>query len=149
VGADAGSSHAPGSSDSDAFDRAARLLRTAGHERITLVDETTAHLLADRYVISSEARGLVLRGPVTEPDHVSASARVTPFVGRDRELSTLQAVFDECERERRARGVTGPPGIGKSRLRRELVAALRQRARRRAAPASSPLRAAPGPRSCR
>jgi hypothetical protein len=42
----------------------------------------------------------------------------TPFVGRDRELSTLRALLDECVNETVARAVlvTGFPGAGKSRL---------------------------------
>ncbi|MFT3769710.1 MAG: AAA family ATPase [Minicystis sp.] len=48
----------------------------------------------------------------------------TPLVGRDRELATLQAAFAECVSEPVARAavVSGPAGIGKSRLRYELLA---------------------------
>ncbi|HZF50461.1 MAG TPA: protein kinase [Polyangiaceae bacterium] len=54
----------------------------------------------------------------------------TPCVGRDREIASLVALFEECIEEPAARAVlvTGPAGIGKSRLRIELVRALRDRA---------------------
>src|SRR6185437_9921765 len=52
--------------------------------------------------------------------------RVTPFVGRDRELASLLATLDECAAEPVARAVlvTAPAGTGKSRLTRELLRAV-------------------------
>jgi class 3 adenylate cyclase/tetratricopeptide (TPR) repeat protein len=49
-----------------------------------------------------------------------------PLVGRREELAELRAAFEAAVSERRCRLVTvlGPPGIGKSRLARELAAAL-------------------------
>src|SRR5262249_5694981 len=45
------------------------------------------------------------------------------FVGRDRELHAVASIFEECLEQPAARKVlvVGAPGIGKSRLRRELV----------------------------
>jgi class 3 adenylate cyclase len=53
-----------------------------------------------------------------------------PLVGRRAELARVRAVFDQAVSERGCRLVTvlGPPGIGKSRLARELAADLRDRA---------------------
>jgi class 3 adenylate cyclase/tetratricopeptide (TPR) repeat protein len=53
-----------------------------------------------------------------------------PLVGRDRELGVLSGVFEDTVRTRSSRLVTvlGPPGIGKSRLAHELLAAVRDRA---------------------
>ena len=50
----------------------------------------------------------------------------TPLVGRHEQLARLRAAFDAAVSERCCRLVTvlGPPGIGKSRLATELVAAL-------------------------
>jgi class 3 adenylate cyclase len=49
-----------------------------------------------------------------------------PLVGRRQELARVREIFDEAVAERRCRLVTvvGPPGIGKSRLARELDSAL-------------------------
>jgi class 3 adenylate cyclase len=53
-----------------------------------------------------------------------------PLVGRLEELAKLRAAFDAAVSQRRCRLVTvlGPPGIGKSRLARELDSALAGRA---------------------
>ena len=50
----------------------------------------------------------------------------TPFVGRESELGRLRAAFDDAVATRSARFVTviGSPGVGKTRLSRELEDAL-------------------------
>jgi class 3 adenylate cyclase/tetratricopeptide (TPR) repeat protein len=55
----------------------------------------------------------------------------TPFVGRGEELGRLRAAFDEAVASRAPRLATivGVPGVGKSRLARELLAGLRDEAR--------------------
>ncbi len=55
--------------------------------------------------------------------------RETPCVGRERELRRLLDIFDECVSEPVARVVlvTSPAGAGKSRLRYELVRAIKAR----------------------
>src|SRR4051812_13054463 len=52
--------------------------------------------------------------------------RTTPLVGRDRELELLQSVWGRAVGERRPHLVTliGPPGIGKSRLCREITSVV-------------------------
>ncbi|MDI1479876.1 serine/threonine-protein kinase [Polyangium sp. y55x31] len=52
-----------------------------------------------------------------------------PFVGRERELGVLFSALEACLEEVSPRAVlvTGPPGIGKSRLGRELVRGVRRR----------------------
>jgi tetratricopeptide (TPR) repeat protein len=54
----------------------------------------------------------------------------SPFVDRTQELTVLHSALERATTERRCRlaAVLGPPGIGKSRLVRELVAAVHDRA---------------------
>ncbi len=76
-------------------------------------------------------------GPPLRLDEISAGllaitrpllGKATPCVGRERELATLEATFRESATEEVARAVlvTGPAGVGKSRLLRELETRLRQ-----------------------
>jgi hypothetical protein len=53
-----------------------------------------------------------------------------PLVGREQELASLRAAFEQAREARQARLVTlvGEPGIGKTRLARELVSALGEEA---------------------
>jgi eukaryotic-like serine/threonine-protein kinase len=91
------------------------------------LDETAAGLLAARFEIGGEAG---LRRLLRErPDAIPARrllGRVTPCVGRQRELGALQALWDECVSESVARValVTGAAGVGKSRVRHELLRSL-------------------------
>lgn len=80
----------------------------------------------------------------------SLLGRAPPFVGRDAELAALEGAFDACVREKAARLVVveGDAGTGKTRLVRELLAALARRAsplviaaRGEVAERSEPLRA--------
>lgn len=91
------------------------------------LDDVSAGLLDMRFEIRGDARGLELRRERERRD-VSRTllGRPTPFVGRERELGTLRSIFDECVAEPVARCVlvTGPAGIGKSRLANELTAKL-------------------------
>ena len=56
-----------------------------------------------------------------------AAVPASTFVGRERELSVLTAVYGDCVWSPRARAaiLTAAPGFGKSRLVRELLAAVR------------------------
>ncbi len=118
----------------EVIDRAARLLDhepSSRAERQALpvrLDPTTAGLLDLRFDVGGDSAGLVLRGP---RELVSSArtllGRPTPCVGRERELSSLVALFQECVSEPLARAVlvTAPPGVGKSRVAHELVRRLR------------------------
>lgn len=94
------------------------------------IDEVTESLLPPSFELGSDARGRYLAGErlATEPARL-VLGRAVPCVGRERELVSLQALLDECVDEPVARAVvlTGPPGIGKSRIRHELCAALERR----------------------
>ncbi|MDC3958980.1 protein kinase domain-containing protein [Polyangium jinanense] len=110
------------------IDRAAALSRAAP-PRVVLLDEVTAGLLDIRFQVTVGPAGLTLRG---ESELVEASrpllGKPSPCVGRDRELRVLLDLLDESVRESVARVVlvTGPPGIGKSRLRQEFVRQVRR-----------------------
>ena len=99
---------------------------------IIRVDEVAAGLLGTRFDVAGDVGGLFL---VCERDAAMPErlllGRPTPCVGRDRELRMLDALFDECEGEPTARAVViaGEAGVGKSRLRHELIRRLESRAR--------------------
>ena len=89
------------------------------------IDEGLVGLLDPRFLVRSEAEGFVLeseRAPQNAPR--TLLGRPTPCVGRDRELALLLGSVEQCIDEGAARAVlvTAPPGVGKSRLRHELLA---------------------------
>jgi tetratricopeptide (TPR) repeat protein len=108
----------------EVVDRASALARDAEPGSV-LADTTTSELGRGRFEFrarddgSSSIVGEQLRG-------ARERAGGAPFVGREPEMAQVMSAFD------RARGdstpilvtVTGPPGIGKSRLRREVLARI-------------------------
>lgn len=120
----------------EVIDLAAELLRSAtgggrmpsappGVNQVRIdVDAMTAALLDSRFEITRTGTSFLLRG---ERDPIEATrtllGRVTPCVGRDRELSLLRMYLDECVNEPIARTVlvTAPAGFGKSRVRHEFM----------------------------
>lgn len=108
----------------EVVDRASSLARDA-EAAMVLADATTSELGRGRFEFrarddGSSIVGEQLRGPRAE------RAGGAPFVGREPEMAQVVNAFE------RARGdatpilvtVTGPPGIGKSRLRREVLARI-------------------------
>jgi eukaryotic-like serine/threonine-protein kinase len=90
------------------------------------IDATTAGLLGARFeVVAGEAHATLRR----ERDPADTEAPRTllgapaPFVGRERELATLEAILRATVEDRTAQAVlvTGASGIGKSRLLGELL----------------------------
>jgi tetratricopeptide (TPR) repeat protein len=131
----------------EAIDRAARLLHArtrpkGGFRRVKLgtpaepppplvpqdapiaLDEVTAGLLGSAFDVSADELGLVLRG---KREVVEASrtllGKPTVCVGRERELGMLDAIYAESVSEPVARVVlvTAPAGVGKTRVRDELL----------------------------
>ncbi len=102
---------------------------SAGLSPIRL-DETTAGLLDSRFDVGGDESGLALFGlrPSGAPTR-TLLGKATPFVGRDRELASLLALFDECAGEPVARAVlvTAAAGTGKTRLVHEFVRQVRTR----------------------
>ncbi len=92
----------------------------ASAARRIALDEVTAGLLDARFNVLRDDDGCSLDDGSEAPAAArTLLGRATPFVGRERELRTLRATWDECVGEAVARAVLlrGPPGIGKSRLR--------------------------------
>ena len=110
------------------IDRAAALLARRSAERggSILLDPPSASLLETRFELQPGPEGSLLQGERATEGLRTLLGRPSPCVGRDREISFLRAWFDECESEPRARVVllTASAGLGKSRLRHELLGRL-------------------------
>src|SRR6185503_13120458 len=112
------------------IDRAVTMLRRSSRAGIgpsIVVDDLVAGLLDDRFEIRGDEHALCLRG---EQAGIAGTRNLlgkpTPCVGRAREIALLESTLSECIDDRVARGVliTGVAGMGKSRLRHELVRQL-------------------------
>jgi tetratricopeptide (TPR) repeat protein len=124
----------------DPVNVAARLEQSARRGEILLGDGTF-RLVRDVALVEPVGE-LALRGKTRQvsawrllsvlPDLPAfARALATPFVGREEELGALEAAFERAAAERCCQLVTvlGQPGIGKSRLVRELATTVGDRAR--------------------
>ena len=94
------------------------------------IDEALAALLGERFEILRDDLGTEILGErmVAEAKRTMLG-KSTSLVGRDEELSALMDAYERCEQERRpvAVYVSGPEGIGKSRLRHAFLLMLTQR----------------------
>jgi tetratricopeptide (TPR) repeat protein len=119
----------------DVIDRAARLLRAVTLEstgvesgRTIRIDDVVAGLLDSRFDVAGDSVGLALSGEAERADwRRTLLGKACPCVGRERELASLRAIFDESSSEPVSRVglVTAPPGAGKSRLVQEALLRLR------------------------
>jgi hypothetical protein len=96
-------------------------------ESAVAVDEVAAGLLDSRFELQRHEERVWLVGERDVTRARQVLGRDTPCVGRDRELRALEALFQDCVGDdggAQVALVTGPPGIGKSRLAHELLARL-------------------------
>jgi class 3 adenylate cyclase len=124
----------------DAVNVAARLEQTAEPGEI-LIGEATRRLLPENVMLEAiEAPALKGKASPTQawrlidvlPDVPAFMRKLdNPFVGREREVAILEEALTRAAEDRACHLVTvlGPPGIGKSRLARELLSAIGPRAR--------------------
>lgn len=107
----------------DVVDRAAALARDASKSQV-LADTTTSELARGRYEMQVRADGTSVVGPpvVGRTDLAGGS----PFVGREADLSQIASSYERCQDDETPIlvTVTGPAGIGKTRLRREALAQI-------------------------
>ncbi|XYH94989.1 protein kinase domain-containing protein [Sorangium sp. So ce1128] len=110
------------------IDRASALLAASSSDAHSVrLDRMTADLLGDRFEVSHDGSPFALVGELETADEArKLLGKPTRCLGRERELLLLQATFDECVAESQARAVlvTAEAGVGKSRLRHELVRRL-------------------------
>lgn len=107
----------------EVVDRAASLSREAQKGQV-LVDSTTSELGRGRYEFRLRDDGSAYLGL---PNRLGPSrSGGAPFVGREAELARIIDAYDRAASEKHSLVVliNGPPGIGKSRLQREVVARL-------------------------
>lgn len=118
----------------DAVNVAARLEQHAQAGEV-LVGAATAHLVRENVQLEAveplQAKGKAEPLPAFRvvgmaADLVGLSHAATPFVGREDDLDGLERLFSTAVDKRAPQVVTivGPPGIGKSRLVRELLGRL-------------------------
>jgi tetratricopeptide (TPR) repeat protein len=115
--------------DGDLVERAASLLATAAPGAIH-IDDVTLGLMPARFEVCRSGPSPALESE--RADHTPVRrllGRHTHCVGRERELRTLHAIVNECVSAPLAQAVllTGPAGVGKSRVRYELIEQLSER----------------------
>ncbi|MBV9947110.1 MAG: protein kinase, partial [Myxococcales bacterium] len=107
----------------EVVDRAAALARDAGRGQV-LADTTTTELTRGRFELQLRGDGSAVVGPPLRGRREIVGG--APFVGREAELAQIIAAFERCVDDRTpiVVTVTGAPGIGKTRLRREALSRI-------------------------
>ncbi len=107
----------------EVVDKASSLAREAREGQL-LADETTAELARSSFEFSrGPSSAWEVHSEIHERRHKTEQ---TPFVGRGAELEKLFAAYERCLEDNQpiVVSVSGPPGIGKSRLAREFLTRL-------------------------
>ncbi len=97
------------------------------------VDSYAVAALEGRFVVQEDSQGgTLLREDASGFGARQLLGRVTPTVGREKEIALLQGIYAELVEDGtpRAALITGPAGIGKSRVRSELMQRLELSPRR-------------------
>ena len=116
----------------DVVDRAASLFARAmgAPARAGIVIDDVTHALLDtRFEVIGDSGDLrLIRENILDDEVRTLLGKPSPFVGRERDLRNVSELVQEGfdERSSRAVLVTGPVGMGKSRLRQELLRKLRE-----------------------
>jgi hypothetical protein len=113
----------------EAVDRACRAALDQREAFGVGLDALAAGLLGPRFVLDATGRRLLTLASTTVEDGARPLlGKPTPFVGRDRELTSLTAAYGQLLDDGRPAVVlvTAPAGYGKSRLRLELSRRLRE-----------------------
>ncbi len=108
----------------EVVDRASALARDA-EAGMVLADVTTSELGRGRYEFRARDDGSAIVGEQVRGAR-GERAGGAPFVGREPELAQVLSAFDRSRSDRTPIlvSITGPPGIGKTRLRREVLARI-------------------------
>ena len=107
----------------EVVDRAASLARAAERGQV-FADITTTELARGRYELQHREDGSALVGDsLAEPKDAPGGA---PFVGREAELAQILQGYERAEGDETpvVSSCSGPPGIGKTRLGREVLARI-------------------------
>jgi eukaryotic-like serine/threonine-protein kinase len=107
----------------EVVDRAAALARDAQRGQV-LADTTTTELTRGRYELQLRGDGSAVVGTPLRGRRENVGG--APFVGREAELAQIVQAFDRCAEDKTpiVITVTGTPGIGKTRLRREALSRI-------------------------
>jgi tetratricopeptide (TPR) repeat protein len=107
----------------EVVDRAAALSRDAQKSQV-LADTTTSELARGRFEMQLRQDGTTVVGPKLTAKNAAPAG--SPFVGREADLSQVVSAYERCQEDRTPIIVTltGAPGIGKTRLRREALAQI-------------------------
>ena len=111
----------------DVVDRAANLAREA-EKGAVLSDATTKELGRGRFEFRVRTDGSAIVGSALKPSTDQLGG--APFVGRDAEMAQVLGAYERACQETNSMAVfvSGPPGIGKTRLQRESIARISSQA---------------------